>query len=232
MSALPKIDLPRYKHTLQGLGKEITYRGFTAKEQKILLQAKESKDESQVREAIKQIVELCVYDDINVDELPFFDIEDLFLRLRSKSVSNKVDMTYRVKDKDGNATKEKVDVSIDLDKVQVTFPEGHNKKIQLGQTIGVMMTYPSLPMIDSKTDMFGMIKDSIDFIYNEDEVFYLKDHTDEEIDDFIDSLDTEAMKKMQKFFETMPRLRHVETVTLPDGDTIELEFEGLSDFFQ
>lgn len=232
MSGLPKLDLPRYKHFLVGLNKTVTFRGFTVKEQKILLHAKESDDEEQTKDAINQVISLCLYDDINVDDLAFFDVEDLFLRIRAKSVSNTVELKYRVKDEEGNKTKDSIIVKIDLDDVKVTQPEGHDKKIQLSDNIGVVMKYPSLHTLGFKQDTVGMIKESIDFIYNDDEVFYLKDYTDADYDEFIESLDKENLDKFKNYFQTMPRLRYTREVKLPNGETTTLEFEGLSDFFQ
>jgi len=228
---LPKIDLPRYKHHLVGLNKDIYYRGFTTREQKILLHAKESEDQDQTFEAIKQVVELCTFGEINIEKLPFFDIEDLFIRIRSKSVSDVVNLTYRVKDKDGNPTKDKIDIEINLNDVQVTTPEGHDPKIQLTPEVGVMMKYPPFHVLNSSRDEYELIKQSIDCVYNSEEVYYFKDAPKEEVDEWVDDLDVPALKQIKKFFDTMPRIRYEKEITLPDGEKEVLRFEGLSDFF-
>lgn len=230
--ALPKLDLPKHKHFLVGLNETITYRGFTAKEQKILLEAKERDDESSIRSAIKQIIELCVYDDIDVDNLAFFDIEDIFIRIRAKSVGDTVDLKYKVKESD---PEEFVEFTVNLDEVKVKIDNDHTKKIILSgdneKIIGVMMKYPSLSMIDSKLDIFDMIKLSIDYIFDEDEMYYIKDTSKQDLDDFVDSLDTRAIGKLKQFFESIPRLKHTQIVKLKNGNKVTLNLEGLKDFF-
>lgn len=228
---LPKIDTPRYKHHLVGLNKDIYYRGFTTREQKILLHAKESDDQEQTFEAIKQVVELCTYGEIDIEKLPFFDIEDLFIRIRSKSVSDTINLVYRVKDKDGKPTKDSVEVEINLNEVQVTVPENHDPKIMLTSDMGVMMRYPAFAVLNSAKDEFDLIKHSIEYVFDSEEVYYFKDFSTEEVNEWVDDLDVPALKQIKKFFDTMPRVRYTKEIELPDGDKETLTFEGLSDFF-
>lgn len=228
---LPKIDLPRYKHHLYGLNKDIYYRGFTTREQKILLHAKEGENDDQTFEAIKQVVELCTFGEINIEKLPFFDIEDLFIRIRSKSVSDVVNLVYRVKDKDGKPTKDKIEFEINLNDVQVTVPEGHDPKIMLTDDVGVMMKYPPFHVLNSTNNEFELIKQSIDYVFDTEEVYYFKDAPKEEVDEWVDDLDVPALKSIKKFFDTMPRVRYEKEIELPDGEKETIRFEGLSDFF-
>jgi hypothetical protein len=230
MSGLPKLDLPRYKHKLVGLNKEVKYRGFTTKEQKILLGAKEEDSADQMLEAIKQIIENCTFGDIDVDTLPYFDLEDLFLRIREKSVSDVVELAYNVKDKDG-AHLEQIHLSVDLKEVKVKTNPDHKDKIQLSDQIGIKMKYPTVDMLKHVGDEMAMLESCIDCIFTEDEVFYVKDYSREDYEEFIDSLDVAALKKIKTFFDTMPRLRHEETINLKDGTTETIKFEGLQDFF-
>lgn len=225
---LPKIDLPRYKHKLVGLNKEVTYRPFTLKEQKILLLAKQSEDESQMIEAIKQIIELCSDGKVNPNELAFFDIEDFFLRIRSKSVSDVTELLYKDKE-----TQKKYKIKIKLDDVKVTVPESHTNKIQITNTVGMVMKYPTLETLKSKEnlDEDEFIKRCIDYIYDDSGMYYLHECTNEEINDWIESLDTPTLLKVQEFFNTMPRLRYEYVVKLEDGKTETLKFEGLESFF-
>lgn len=225
--SLPKLDLPKYTHHLVGLDKKITFRPFTVKEQKILLQAKQSEEPDEQVNAIKQIIELCTYDDIDVDELPFFDIEDLFLRIRSKSVSEVSEIMYKVKDSD-----EKIKVSINLDQVKVQEKEGHSKKIMLTDSIGVMMKYPSLELL-SKPELENddLITESIDYVFTDDEVFFFKDFTDQEVQEWVEQFDVGVLKKIYEFFDTMPRIRHSVTINLKDGSSETINFEGLQDLF-
>lgn len=225
--SLPKLDLPKYTHHLVGLDKKITYRPFTVKEQKILLQAKQSEEPDEQVNAIKQIIELCIYEDINVDELPFFDIEDLFLRIRSKSVSEISEIMYKVKDSD-----EKIKISINLDQIKVEQKEGHDKKIMLTDSIGIVMKYPSLELLSQPNlENEDLIKYSIDCVFTEDEVFYFKDFTEDEVQEWIEQFDVSVLSKIYNFFDTMPRLRHKVDVKLKDGSTETIKFEGLQDLF-
>lgn len=221
--ALPKIDIPRYKHHLYGVDKEIKYRPFTVKEQKILLQAKESEDADTEVDAIKQIIDLCTDSKLNVDELPFFDIEDLFIRIRSKSVSEVSEILYKNKD-----TGERVTVSVNLNDLKVEPKEGHEKKIMLTDDIGVVMKYPTLDMILSgEKDNF--IPKCIDYIFDQNEVY--NDFTTEELEEWVDDFDTGAMYKINNFFATMPRIRYETEIAFKDGETEVLKLEGLSDLF-
>lgn len=226
--ALPKIDLPRYKHELLGLGKKITYRPFTLKEQKILLLAKQSEDTDQIVESIKQIIELCTDSTINVDELAFFDIEDLFLRIRSKSVGEISELMYRDKETD-----KQYKVNIRLDDVRVTVPEGHTNKIMLTDEVGIVMKYPTLEMLKEKDNFSdeALIKLCIDYIFDSNEMYYPKDFSDSELDAWIEELDSKALLGIQKFFDTMPRLRYEMELKLENGRTETLKFEGIESFF-
>lgn len=228
---LPKLDIQHFSHKLVGLDKKIKYRPFTVKEQKILLHAKEAESPEQAMEAIAQIVGLCTNGDVDAYKTPVFDIEDLFLKIRSKSVSEIAEIAYLVK-----GTDQRIEVKIDLSKIQVTIPEGHSRKIMITDTIGLMMKYPTLGMaIDKTANQLAaddnVIKTCIDYVFTEDEVFYFKDFSEEEVESWLESFDRDALMSINKFFETMPRIRHEEVVKLPDGKTQTLKFEGLMDFF-
>ena len=135
MAGLPKLDLIQYKHFLIGLNKTVRFRSFTVKEQKILLHAKEENTIDAFVDAIKQIVELCTFGDLNVDTLPFFDIEDLFVQMRIKSVSDMSLVNYTLKDEitdeDGNVKDYTLELSVDLKEAKVSSKEGHDKVVKL-----------------------------------------------------------------------------------------------------
>lgn len=227
MSTLPKLDIAKYKHELFGLGKKIEYRPFTVKEQKILLLAKEADSAEDKVQAIKQIISLCTFEKVDPDKLPFFDIEDLFLRIRARSVSNTSEIYFKVKD-----SKKKIKVTINLDDVKLDVPEGHSKKIMLTDSVGIMMKYPSLEMISTGIkDNDTLLKNCIDYVFTNDEMFYFKDFTDSEVEEWIDSFDIPALSKIKAFFDTMPRLRHEVKVPIGDDEFEILKFEGLEDFF-
>lgn len=224
---LPKLDQPFYRHKLVGLNKEIKYRAFTVKEQKLLLSSKESDDPIQIVDSIKQILSLCVQDDIDVESLPFFDIEDLFVRIRSKSVSNEVKLSYKDKE-----TEEVITVNVNLDDVKVQTNEQHSTTIMLTDSIGLKMSYPTLDMIKNGTEYEELIKQCINTIFTEDEVMLVSDYSDKELTDFIDQFDLNTMTKLKHFFDTMPRLRHEIKINLKGKEEPEYKIiEGIEDLF-
>lgn len=225
--SLPKIDLPRYKHYLKGLDKTVTYRPFTTKEQKILLNAKDSEDGDQIVEAVKQIIELCIKEDIDVDDMPIFDIEDMFMRIRAKSVGEEITIRYKVKNSD-----KRIKVDINIDDIKVEEQEGHTKKLQLSDSIGAMMRYPTYKIIaECGSDDELVVQKCIDYIFDNEEVHHLNDYSQEEIDDWFESLDIEASTKITQFFQTMPKLRYETEVDVGEGQVEKLVYTGLQDFF-
>tara|TARA_Y100000782_G_C10165674_1_gene257552 strand:- start:208 stop:942 length:735 start_codon:yes stop_codon:yes gene_type:complete len=207
---LPTVAVPKYQLIVPSTGKELQYRPFLVKEEKILLIAMESDDETQMVSAIRDIISNCVYEDINVRDIPMFDIEYIFLQLRAKSKGEIVDLTFEC-----SKCKQPISHQIDLSKVQITKKEGHNPKIPLSDDIGVIMRYPSMDIqkiIDAtKTDVeniFTTISFCIESIWDKDTVYAAKDHTSEEMDAFLDSLPDNQFTKIQKFFDTIPVLKH------------------------
>lgn len=226
--SLPKISVPFYKHHLKGIDKTVKYRGFTVREQKILLHAKQEESTEQEIEAVKQIIELCTDGEVSIDKLPFFDIEDLFMRIRAKSVGEQIDAYF----KDYTADNKTLKVTIDLNNVEVTFPEGHDKIIMIDDDLGMKMKYPSFDSISKDMDDFDMIKESIDVVFQGDEVFVFSDNTEEDKNSFIDDFDSGVLLKIKEFFKTMPRIRYEQEVTLSDGTKDKIKLEGIKDFFQ
>lgn len=224
--SLPKINVPKYKHKLIGLNKTIEYRPFTVKEQKILLSAKESSSEDDVIQAIEQIIDACTFGKVDVTAIPYFDFEDIFVRIRAKSVSNEVSFSYQTKD-----TKERVDVSFNLDDVEVKQHEGHSNVIMIDDSVGMKLAYPTITTLSNSKDEIDLLKQCIDVIFDGDEVYSVNEVTQEEFDEFIESLDMGTMEKIKTFFETMPRLEHEQEVQLPNGETTTIKFKGLNDFF-
>jgi hypothetical protein len=227
---LPKLDIQRFKHKLTGIDKTITYRPFTVKEQKILLMAKESEEREQEIEAMCQIIELCTDGAVDPKELPIFDIEDLFIKIRSKSVSDVCEIGYRVKDSD-----EHIKISIPLDEVKVHIDPSHQKKFMITETLGLVMKYPTLGMAfdsDSKIKQDdSMIRACIDYVFDEDQVYNFSDFSEEEINEWIESFDTSILKKIANFFATMPTVKWETEVELSDGRKTTIEFKGINSFF-
>ena len=235
--ALPKLGYPTYELELPSNGKTVKYRPFLVKEEKVLLLALESQDEKQVIGAVKDLIKNCVVSRIKVDTLPSFDLEYLFLKIRAASIGEMVTLTVTCLD--DNETK--AESEINLNDVEVFKPEGHDKKIMFEDGMGIVMKYPSMQQFiereflqkDMKTDeVYGFIADSIDQIFDGEEVYDSSTTTKKEFRTFVDSLTTTQFGKIQQFYETCPKLSHTFKVTNPNtGKESEYTIEGLQSFF-
>jgi hypothetical protein len=232
--ALPKINTPTFELEIPSTKEKLTYRPFLVKEEKILLLAMEQDKEEEMMQAVKQIIDNCTFEKLDLDDLALFDIEFVFLRIRSKSVGEIVNLKLLCED-DG---KTYADVEINLDDVTVDYPEGHSNKIELDDNVGMLMQYPQFETAlgmnsDSDTEnIFTMIKRSIKQIYDGDTLHERTDFTGKELDEFLESLSSKHFQKMQAFFETMPRVRHEVKFKNPKtkkNNTVTLE--GLNAFF-
>ena len=238
---LPKIATPSYELELPSTGKTIQYRPFLVKEEKLLVIALESEDTKQITNAIKAVIRACVLTKgIKVETLPTFDIEFLFLNIRGKSVGEDIEVNLICPD-DGET---EVDVSISLDDIMVQKPEGHSNQIKLDNNLMMELKYPSLnefiknnfdPNDTTKNPMdqsFDLIGSCISKIYNEDEVWAAADCTKKEINDFLDSMNSNQFKEVEKFFQTMPKLSHTVKITNPKTKVeSDVVLEGLASFF-
>ena len=236
---LPKIATPTYELELPSTGDTIKYRPFLVKEEKLLVIALESEDTKQITNAIKSVIKSCVLTKgIKVEQLPTFDIEFLFLNIRGKSVGEELDVNIICPD-DGET---QVPVKINLDDIRVQMTEEHTKQVKLDDTLMMEMKYPSLEQfIKSNFDFsdknqmdqsFQLIASCIDKIYSEEEVWAVADCTKKEVNDFLDSMNSNQFKGVEKFFETMPKLSHTVTVTNPVTEVeSEVVIEGLASFF-
>jgi len=236
---LPKIATPTYELVLPSTGKNVKYRPFLVKEEKVLVIALESEDTKQITNAIKSVLRNCILTKgIKVENLPTFDIEYLFLNIRGKSVGEELDVTLVCPD-DGET---EVPVTINLDDIQVQRSEEHTNQIKLDDNLMMELRYPSLDQfIKSNFDFketnqmdqsFALIAQCIDKIYNEDEVWATEDCTKKEVNEFLESMNSSQFKLIEKFFDTMPKLKHTLNITNPaTGVESEVELEGLASFF-
>ena len=231
--ALPKIVTPTYELEIPSSKKKITYRPFIVKEEKILLLAQEAGEESDILNAIKQIIKNCTFEEVEVENLALFDLEYIFLNIRSKSVGEKVELKLLCDD-DGETY---ADVTVDLDEVTVDFPKEHTNNIQLTDTISLVMRYPQMSALNLMTDsdtetIFHMIKTSIRQIIDGETIYEQVDFTEEDLDVFIESLTSEHFKNIQEFFQTMPKLKHVVKYKNPKTKKQNKRtLEGLNSFF-
>ena len=235
--ALPKLGYPTYELELPSNGKTVKYRPFLVKEEKVLLLALESEDEKQITSAVKDLIKNCVISRIKVDTLPLFDLEYLFLKIRGASIGETITLTVTCLD-DNETT---VEANININEVEVLKPEGHNKKIMFDDTTGIVMRYPSMKEFvdreflqkEMKTEeVYGFIADSIDQIFDDEEVYDSSTTTKKEFRTFVDSLTTRQFEKIQKFYETSPKLSHTFKVTNPNTKKeSSYTIEGLQSFF-
>ena len=239
---LPKINTPTYELTLPSNRKKVKYRPFLVREEKILVLALESEDQKQITDAIIQIIGDClITKNIDVTKLPTFDIEYLFLNVRSKSVGETVEVNVTCPD-DG---KTKVETSINIDDIKVVKDKNHKLIVQLDDKYSMKLKYPSLDQFiennfdfemaapnESVSAAMSMLSSCIDMIYDEEESWDASESTKEELDEFIDQLNTKQFQQVEEFFRTMPKLSHKLKVTNPQtGVESEVILEGLASFF-
>jgi len=235
--ALPKLDVPIYELVVPSTDEKIKYRPFLVKEEKILLIAMESGQSADMLQAVKDIVDECTFNMLRLGEMPMFDVEFIFLNIRAKSVGEVSKL--KVLCQDDMKTYAKVEV--DLNEIQVQVEDGHTNKIELTDEMGVIMKYPT---IDSFTEnnlddinasnMLDVIVTCIAQIYDKkgEEVFDSKDSSKKELIDFVEQLNTMQFQDIQKFFDTMPSLKHEITVKNPKTKVeSKVTLTGINDFF-
>ena len=243
--ALPKLNIIKHSLTLPSTGKELTYRPFLVKEEKMLMMALESGEPKDMIRATRDIISSCVQDDIDVNNLPMFDIEYVFLQLRSKSIGDVTTINYSLgdedkcsKDKDKNCS---YSVEIDLNSVTVVKNKDHKDIVDLTDDIKIKMRYPE---IEASTNIVGlegealvnktfeMIGQCIEYILEGEEMHSTTDYTTKEIDEFLNSLTSGQFRSIQSFFDTMPKLRkEVNAKCTACGKKNTKVLEGLADFF-
>ena len=235
---LPKINTPTYELTLPSNGKKIKYRPFLVREEKILIMALETEDQKQITAAIIQILTACIMTrGVKLNELATFDIEYLFLNVRSKSVGETISLNLICPDDE----KTSVEVSIDLDSIKVKKDKSHTNTIKLDDNLSLKLKYPSMKQfiesnfeagVESVSNTMDVVISSIDMIYNEEESWNASESTKKELEDFIDQLNTKQFKLIENFFDTMPKLSHKIKVKNPKTNVEStVLLEGLAAFF-
>ena len=235
--ALPTMDLPTYELEIPSTKKKIRYRPFLVKEEKVLLLAIESNDDKNIRDAVLGLLKACIQSRVKIENLATFDLEYIFLNIRAVSVGEIVEMNVTCQDDEET----QVRYNLNLTEAQVIFPEGHSNKIMLTDTTGVIMKYPSFDRFvngqfgDGSVDEDEVIKiiaESIDQIFQGEEVYDDSTTSKKEFIQFVESLTNAQMEKIQAFFESSPRLEHKFTVTNPNtGVESEYTLRGLNSFF-
>ena len=235
---LPKINTPTYELTLPSNGKKIKYRPFLVREEKILIMALETEDQKQITAAIIQILTACIMTrGVKLNELATFDIEYLFLNVRSKSVGETISLNLICPDDE----KTSVEVSIDLDSIKVKKDKSHTNIVKLDNNLSLKLKYPSMKQfiesnfeagVETVSNTMDVVISSIDMIYNEEESWNASESTKKELEDFIDQLNTKQFKLIENFFDTMPKLSHKIKVKNPKTNVEStVLLEGLAAFF-
>ena len=241
---LPKIDTPIYEVKLISTGKTVQFRPFLVKEQKLFLMNTENDDVEATIKVIRQVLKNCVLNDINIDDLPVFDLEYLFMHLRARSVSEVVNLKYRCnnvvkdekgEDKDCGTINE---ISFNVLEIQPTITKSHTNKFQLTDKIGIVMKYPTFELMQKasgKEDneiIMDLIYASIEQVYDEDTVYHMKDNTRDEIIEFVDNLQQKDLENIRKFFDTMPKLQKKVDYSCKKCNYQEnITLEGVQSFF-
>ena len=234
--ALPVIETPTFELTLPSQDKKIKYRPFLVKEEKVLLQALESGEDSDIKQAIKDCVKVCTFGEIDGGQIPTFDLEYIFLNIRAKSVGEVAKLKILCPD-----DKETYgDVELDLSKVEVQVDDKHNNTIPINDKIKIVMKYPTIDTFDPSIDatklkteqLFDIIVSTIYEIYDGETVHKATDYKKEELNKFIESLTSEDFGKIQQFYNTMPRLQHEVEVFNPKTKVkSKVMLAGLQSFF-
>ena len=233
--ALPRIDTPTYQLTLPSTQEKIDFRPFLVKEQKIIMMAQESSDEKQMVSAMAKLVSSCTFDKINIYDLPVYDVEYMFLKIRGKSVGESVEINLICPDDN----KTQVATKINLEDIQVQMTVGHTNVINITDTIKLYLRHPvfsdatSIGTIDGSEGIFKLLNKCIVKITYDDTEYQRIDISDKDIEEFIDQLNTEQFESIIEFFNSMPKLRHVVDVTNPKTNIkSEVVLEGLQSFLE
>lgn len=233
--ALPQIKTPEFITSLPSTGEKIVFRPFLVKEEKVLLMAQQGKDEKEVVRAVYNILESCIKTPMTVTDLPVFDVEWLFLQLRSKSVSEELQVRLKHNKKDCEGT---TDIVININDIQVTQLNEKGHIVELEGGLGLTMRYPTLKMLDIKSfkndpkidDIFYLVQNCVVNVFDKDKVY--NEFTNEELQNFLEQLDQKQFLKISSFFENTPKIEHsVKYKCQKCGDEVEYKLEGLMDFF-
>ena len=245
--ALPKIAAPTYELTIPSTGEKVKYRPFLVKEEKVLLLAMEDGSVAAMTKAMRDIISACTEGEVKLNDLAPFDLEYFFLQLRGKSIGDTIDLTFNKPanlecGKGEKDCRQTCMISINIDDIAVDSSKIKDSKIELTDTIGVKLNYPQLETVSKyagtlgvnmkSEDIFKLINECIEYIWDEDEIFKAKDSTKKELTEFIESLSTDQFSKIRDYFEGMPRLKHTIEWKCPKCDKkTPMLLEGIDAFF-
>ena len=233
---LPKIQHPIFSAEIPSTKKQIQFRPFTAREEKVLLIAKQGEDEAEIMGAIKQVINNCVTTDgFDIDKLTIFDLEYLFIMIRIKSVSDIVKVSYR------DHSDDKIyDFDIDLNKVKMEWPSTKPPTISVGEGMAMDMKWPTADLYtdtqllasEGPDALIKLVGKCIAKIYAGNQTYDPAMYSSDEVTAFIEDIDSKAFDEVRKFFDEMPRLLYVIEYTNSKGEARRIELSALTDFFQ
>ena len=241
---LPKIDVPIYEAKLTSTNQVVKFRPFLVKEQKLFLMASQSDNVIDVVDSIKQILSNCILtENFDIDSLPIFELEYMFLQLRARSVGEIVNLKYscnnKIWDDEGNEKTCNGLVKFDVNILEISpdYPENHKTKIAITENLGIVMKYPSFGMLEkfknkTESENIDLIVECVDYIYDQEQVYYSKNSTKEELIEFVESMRSTDFEKIQKFFESLPKNKKMFEFKCPKCSYKEdIEIEGIQNFF-
>lgn len=242
---LPKIDIPTYDLELVSTGEKIKFRPFLVKEEKILLMALESGDEKDILNAIKQILSNCILTKLEINDLPLFDLQYIFLQLRSRSIGETIEVNLKHKNgvnSKGIECDQIQKIKIKIDEIKPTKKKNFSPKIELNHEMGILMKFPTVETLSKVTvsqnmnnvfeDLFDVIVDSIDHIYLKDELYHRKDHKKEEFVEFLNNLNNDQFESIKNFFINLPSISVNKTYRCSKcGIEENVVLSSLEDFF-
>lgn len=238
---LPKLDVPIYETKLISTGETIRYRPFLVKEQKLFLMANESDDSKETINAIKQVLRNCILDEIDIENMATFDIEYVFLQLRARSVGEVVNLKFTCNNtvEEDKKCSNTVNVDVNVLEIEPTLNPEHTSKIQISEKIGVVMKYPTFNSVDilgldtdNMDEILNVIISCIEYIYDEDQIYYAKDTPKKELVEFVENMKQSDLEKISKFFDTLPKIKkEIDFDCKKCGYSEKIMLEGVQSFF-
>lgn len=230
---LPVIETPVYDVIVPSTQKKIKFRPFLVKEQKILLIALDSDDTQEINRAIKEVVNSCTFNKLDIENLASFDSDYLFMKIRSKSVGEEIQLSVRCSKCD-----DQNDYSMNIDTLQIVRNENHTNTIQLTDSIGVVMRYPTMDEISNLRANYNIetisniIAACIESIYDAEEVYKSSDSSITERVEWLEQLNQDQYDKLEQFFNTAPYLNtKIEFDCKKCSHHNNISVEGIADFF-
>ena len=239
--ALPKIDYPIFDVYLKSLKKKVKFRPFLVKEEKLLLMAKEAEDIASLLETVKQIINNCALESLDVENLPMFDIEMIFIHLRLRSVGESLELTYKCNNvvENNETCNGSMAFDVDLNTVEFKEPPEHSNKIMLTDNVGIVLKYPSLAIStkinqenDSLESIVDLIYEHVDYVFDDVSKYEADSVTKEELIEFLTSMSIEQLELFKNFFTTLPYVQAEKDITCGKcGFEHRIIVRGIDDFF-